>query len=164
MSVVGSVGRRKGMPQNTRFFLSLKSRPSHNKAAAGCGRLTAASDPTGLIAYGAWERICYRDRSGAWGWGGLGPVRQTLGRYVKSAGPVVVRSAGQRNRAERTRNQPVLRLILDRIQGLGANGQGDQRSELGPISPRRFNSSRLAVARADTAHCVFGTRGHSPSG
>jgi hypothetical protein len=32
---------------------------SHNKAGAGSGRLAAASDPTGPIANGTWERIGY---------------------------------------------------------------------------------------------------------
>ena len=45
-----------------------------NKTGAAFGRLTAASEPTGLIAGGALERIGYRERMMS-----LGPVG--LGRF-----------------------------------------------------------------------------------
>ncbi len=39
---------------------------SDNIAVADCGRLRAASDPTGLIACGAWGRICFCEESSVW--------------------------------------------------------------------------------------------------
>lgn len=54
---------------------------SHYMSGSACGRLMAASEPTGLIARGAWERICYRWPQRALGTQGFGPVRSPPGRY-----------------------------------------------------------------------------------
>ena len=45
------------------WFVAREEGPAYNKKVAGYGRLTAAFDPTGLIANGAGEWICYREES-----------------------------------------------------------------------------------------------------
>ena len=63
-------GKRTSATQTTsmfagtrRFAQAFRGPPTVNKSVAGCGRLKAASVPTGLIAGGAWEPDFSRESS-----------------------------------------------------------------------------------------------------